>query len=117
MRAFCSKEHRTRRGQVINTGPGSESTREETEEGGGAYALEEAEDEVDGLGHNPLHLGRRHGGGDGWRDGEWKTLAEGGSAREGFTVRRPSSSRVGTAEGKSASLSLQFSPRIRIFKF
>ena len=62
MRAFCSKEHRTRRGQVINTGPGSESTREETEEGGGAYALEEAEDEVDGLGHNPLHLGRRHGG-------------------------------------------------------
>ena len=51
------------------------------------------------------------------RDGEWKTLAEGGSAREGFTVRRPSSSRVGTAEGKSASLSLQFSPRIRIFKF
>ena len=62
MRAFCSKKHRTSRGQEINTGPGSESTREETEEGGGAYALEEAEDEVDGLGHNPLHLGRRHGG-------------------------------------------------------
>ena len=59
MRAFCSTR------KLVSKAASTAEERKESKERGwveaSTYALEEPEDEVDGLGHDTLDLGGRHG--------------------------------------------------------